>query len=664
MKFKKIVLNNFRQYKGRVEVEFSTDENKNITVVYGGITCGKTTLLQAFNWVLYGVANLQNKEKLLNFEVEDSMKELGEKAEVFVELYIDNDGVNYKFKRINTFMLTENGNVSSRGGFTTVEKQENDVWKNIGNYDEEVKNIIPYDLSTYFFFDGERMNAISEEQRKGSDEVAQSVKTILGLEHYNTAIKHLSKGKNCVISELRSRLNTEANEKLEELKDNIDSYDNDIQIKTEKIDDYNDEIENLENQKHAKEKIIRDNKETYMKQTAKEQKKAELSRAEEREEKLYDNYYKYFNNYYLDFFYYGLHKKTDKLKDILSIQEEGIPNMHSKAIKYILKRGYCLCGEKISIDEHDEHYKAIIEEMKKLPPESLGTSIFNFKKELGSNIKESKNNYFIEEITNKYADISENMNEQFRLNEEIESISIDIESNVDVGRLETEVKEIDIRIKDFLSKIARLEVEIENLKKYKDRDNKEIMRLSQYDTRNIVINKQMQMAERIVEILSKKYESKEEVLINALQQEINKYLQKIYEGKRYMRITKDYKFQLLYENDNSEDDSIESEGLGTVKAISFMCGLLDVAKSKFLPEVSDGSMYPLVFDAPLSKIDSVHRKNVMSSLPEIASQVIIFTREEKDLEDITNETKLKIGTEYQINKISEKCSEISVKEGV
>ena len=34
MKFKKIVLNNFRQYKGINEIVFSTDDAKNVTVVY------------------------------------------------------------------------------------------------------------------------------------------------------------------------------------------------------------------------------------------------------------------------------------------------------------------------------------------------------------------------------------------------------------------------------------------------------------------------------------------------------------------------------------------------------------------------------------------------------------------------------------------------------
>ena len=58
MKFIKLTINNFRQYKGLNEIEFSTDPEKNITVVYGPITTGKTTVLQAFNWVLYNKINL------------------------------------------------------------------------------------------------------------------------------------------------------------------------------------------------------------------------------------------------------------------------------------------------------------------------------------------------------------------------------------------------------------------------------------------------------------------------------------------------------------------------------------------------------------------------------------------------------------------------------
>ena len=69
-----------------------------------------------------------------------------------------------------------------------------------------------------------------------------------------------------------------------------------------------------------------------------------------------------------------------ELSEVLDTKEEGIPNMHAHSIEYILNRGYCICGERFEKD--DAHYKALLEEMKKLPPQSIGTSISNFNKEL------------------------------------------------------------------------------------------------------------------------------------------------------------------------------------------------------------------------------------------------------------------------------------------
>ena len=86
MKFKKIIITNFRQFKGRNELNFSTDDDKNITIVYGGITHGKTTLLQAFNWVFYNIVKLENPNDLLNKEIADNLGR-GESAEVEVEIH-------------------------------------------------------------------------------------------------------------------------------------------------------------------------------------------------------------------------------------------------------------------------------------------------------------------------------------------------------------------------------------------------------------------------------------------------------------------------------------------------------------------------------------------------------------------------------------------------
>ena len=54
MKFVKLRMLNFMRYKGENEIEFSRDDKKNVTVVLGDNTVGKTTIAQAFRWALYG----------------------------------------------------------------------------------------------------------------------------------------------------------------------------------------------------------------------------------------------------------------------------------------------------------------------------------------------------------------------------------------------------------------------------------------------------------------------------------------------------------------------------------------------------------------------------------------------------------------------------------
>ena len=73
MLIRKLILHNFRQYIGTQEIEFSTDREKNVTVLIGANTSGKTTLVRAFEWILYNKNDFDDKN-LLNKNVEDSMQ--------------------------------------------------------------------------------------------------------------------------------------------------------------------------------------------------------------------------------------------------------------------------------------------------------------------------------------------------------------------------------------------------------------------------------------------------------------------------------------------------------------------------------------------------------------------------------------------------------------
>lgn len=67
MLIKSLTLNNFRQFTGEQTITFSTDKSQKVTFVMAESGVGKTTLIQSFQWVLYGTSKFS---KILNGVVE------------------------------------------------------------------------------------------------------------------------------------------------------------------------------------------------------------------------------------------------------------------------------------------------------------------------------------------------------------------------------------------------------------------------------------------------------------------------------------------------------------------------------------------------------------------------------------------------------------------
>ena len=62
MKLEQLVVDNFRQFKGRQEIVFSDHRDRNVTVVHAENGFGKTTLLKALLWALYGQSGLMGTD--------------------------------------------------------------------------------------------------------------------------------------------------------------------------------------------------------------------------------------------------------------------------------------------------------------------------------------------------------------------------------------------------------------------------------------------------------------------------------------------------------------------------------------------------------------------------------------------------------------------------
>ena len=146
MLIKTLRMENFRQFRGTTKVDFSCDPEKNVTIILGDNTFGKTTLLQAFNWCFYNKVNFdQHPDFLLNYELSEEMRN-GEQQIVEVEITVLHDGTEYVITRTQRYTCA-NGNVRGESvpNIKVSYKQEDGQTESVkaAQVDNVINNILP-----------------------------------------------------------------------------------------------------------------------------------------------------------------------------------------------------------------------------------------------------------------------------------------------------------------------------------------------------------------------------------------------------------------------------------------------------------------------------------------------------------------------------------------
>ena len=201
MLLKSLKLKDFRQFKGEQEITFSTDPVRNVTVIMGENGSGKTTLAQAFTWCLYGDTDFDDKSMLCKATGQTMLP--GNEEKVRVELALQHNNIDYLCIREQLYSKDNSGSIRrhNQTTFKIAYKNADGQREYVpdGETELRMKEILPKELSKYFFFDGERIGNMSKEIRKGkSAEFAQAVRSLLGLSAFQSALEHLG-GRNSVI---------------------------------------------------------------------------------------------------------------------------------------------------------------------------------------------------------------------------------------------------------------------------------------------------------------------------------------------------------------------------------------------------------------------------------------------------------------------------------
>ena len=649
-------LENFRQFKGATTIEFSCEPERNVTIILGDNTFGKTTLLQAFNWCLYGKAVFDEPNFLLNKDIAFDMIN-GEVQTVRVEINLINEKTEYIISRSQRYTCI-NGQVKpeivpkAKVSYKEPDGQMQAV--KALEVDGIINKILPSDLSTYFFFDTERVNSISTRR-----DVAEAVKGLLGLAAIDSAIKHLGdrSKKSAVIGKFYADMDIAGDARANEIKNQLATAEDKRSNIAEQLDNCKQEISDYETEIEQLHRNLQDNHETSELQKRRAALERQIKTEKHTVTEYINKYFQEFSEGALPFFSQALIEEAAAVLKDVKLDERGISDVTRASIMEILERGKCICGREIC--EGSEAYEYLKAEIAYVPPESIGNVVRNYRRML-ERFSRSAPKIF-ERLDERCTAIFSAKSRIGDYEYELENISERLEGKANVQHLEKKLLDCKKRLKELTDRKDRLNREDGFLERTIESCRKTLDSLAVKSGKNKQLKTYIAYAEAIRDWLEKSYKDQEIEIRAELESEVNKIFEKMYHGNRRISLDARYRVTLLTRMGNDEEIFTgESEGLNRVKNFAFIAGLVSLAKKRIMRSDKNdlrltSEPYPLVMDAPFSNADEIHTANISKILPEVAEQVIMFVMQ-KDWNYAEQVMSARVGKKYQLNKISETCT--------
>lgn len=650
MKIKSIKLHNFMRYKGDNELKFSTDDEKNVTVVLGDNTFGKTTLAQAFRWALYESLNDTSYTKkkdvvLLNNEIAAEMKG-PQTRDVSVEIVVLNDDEEIKFVRKATFNrksgIPDDISVKQIGQTQlTMQIRKNGIWGDVinnsgsnveskkykaGCVQEAIDNMLPQSLSNYFFFDGERWNDLKS---KTSD-IKDSVNTILGVSGLIEMMNHLKDNRTSVAKKLRDKLQGTSGE-YERLQREINGLDDMIAEYEKHIEDTANAIVTTERTVESTQKTLNDNRKVEEDQKELRNLELDIERYEKFKADYYADIVKNISNS-AKYFTATLLPEFEKMLEQIDLEGKDIPGVTVDTLDYLLELGECLCGTKL--EEESEAYQTILKLKKQVPPEMLGGAAGKLKATLEAWANETRE--LQETIIQKADDfdIAQSTIDDKTVDKEKLERTIDRKTNL--GPVRQQNKQARERLSNLKNQKVTYEVRLEQAKENRNKKIAQLDAVAIHDKQNAQVYRCLAYVDAMYDKAAVLANQRKHTTITDLNEIIGDNFQRMFnDHEKYAKLGQDYKIHVYYHQvGNMKNYEEENLSNGETIAINFVfiVSILELAR-RYRELEKENEEYgmenailglPLVLDGPFSALSNENTTLVANRLPQFAEQVIIF----------------------------------------
>ena len=639
----RLTMHNFGVYAGTNTFEFTS---KKPFVLIGGMNGrGKTTFLEAILLSLYGANSIAYKESdynSYNQYLRSYVNNNSWSQSSYVEIeFLLNESSN------DTYLVRREWNALSRITKEEISVQQNGVYSEFltQNWAMFVENILPSALSSFYFFDGEKIAELAV--AKTDDQMKASIRSMLGM----TILDVLKNDLGRIVKKInRNNKADESNKHLETLREErdqaiseLEKIDESISIAIKKVENLQEEIEQLHKKYELQGGAVLEQRQSLMQKRAQIQ--TEIVQNAERLVGMAATELPIFlvrdfvsqiklqaEDEHNDFI---MQQALEQMDDYLSDFEMQYPESIEASrifVDYVRKQTEADSSPRLY--EMSDH---ALFQMNDLVENTLQQSVNNTKLLLANKADLKKQLDAVE----SYLTLDINEKDLTAIYDQIKAKEADlIEAQVEYNRLQQEKSSINSTVITKSAEYSRdIEIFLQKLELHDDSE-----RVMKYSNIALCI-----LEAYAVELQRRKTGILGAAITKCYKQLANKknLIQEIVMNPKTLDM------QYLDEKGNEVSKESLSAGEKQLMVIAILWALALCSKKKL----------PVIIDTPLSRLDSQHRTSIISTyFPNASDQTIILSTDTEIDQNYYEMMKNSVGDEFTLV-YSEKTKSTSIKKG-
>ena len=382
MKITRARFKNFRLLRD-VEIDFSTDTEKNLTVIRAENESGKTTLLMGLQWGLYGDPALPGRGKDYRL-IPVNWETPGEQASITAEIDLELDRSRRTrqgqiihsaevFRVTRTAYESSNGNEWKReASAVSLHRQTDKGWVSVDLPERILTEELREELREVFFTDGDRalnfIEASDTPSKRGH--VKKAIQSLLGLDVIKAALSHIQATSRKINSESKGNGD---NNSLDKVATDLENAETSVLKHDEIISQAADDLSNIEIKLNETEKEIRNaltrGNEVELKRRL-ERTDADYKQANKEKKLAQESHSSLFRGMAFSRDLIGkpiseAMSTLDKLREQKQFPKASIPILED-----VLKAQECICGDSLDVNHQSgdlkrQHIQQLIEDSRK-----------------------------------------------------------------------------------------------------------------------------------------------------------------------------------------------------------------------------------------------------------------------------------------------------------